>query len=237
MAVVLLHRSSGSFHTSSVFFVSTEKSVTIDCFHRLLQPEGPQELSNNVELEGYDDGNDDDDRDDDVDDDENQGNDDDATLDTLAPTPEPSMAAQNSQDRVIGDVPYSSEEAIEIGEQLSNLSPDCEFLVHVGDLRDAEGSPTCKRSEYEAASELFQLSPVPDFVLLGDNDSPDCPNPRRGLMFWRTEFVAFESKHWSFPYSVSRLSGHDETFIFEAKGTVCNLLEVKFLMRTNGAVA
>lgn len=39
-------------------------------------------------------------------------------------------------------------------------------------------------------------------------------------MLWQTEFVGFETKHWSFPYSVSRRSGHDETFTFQAKGTL-----------------
>ena len=71
-----------------------------------------------------------------------------------------------------GDIPYDSDQARILKQQMLDLESDCEFLIHVGDIRsgDPETNPTCRREEYEEASNLLRLSHAPVFILLGDND-------------------------------------------------------------------
>ena len=121
---------------------------------------------------------------------------------------------------VIGDVPYNSKQAIGIRQEILNIPADADFVVHVGDLRKAGTSLVCQETDYTRAEALLNLSAVPVFLLLGDNDSTDCPNPEQGLQYWRSLFVNFESKYWASRFTITRLSGHPETFSFEWKGTL-----------------
>ena len=129
VAAVLLLWLPGPFHTWSASLGPTRKSKQID------RSQGPNEpdtadpvLFDKKESASNDDGGNVDD-DNNNQDDDNQGDDDESTFDTPTPTPEPTMAVESSQSLttfcVIGDVPYSSEEAVELAEQLSNLSSDC----------------------------------------------------------------------------------------------------------------
>lgn len=71
----------------------------------------------------------------------------------------------------IGDVPYDSQQAVILKEQMLNLASDCEFVIHVGDIRHGgDEKPECRREEYQLASDLLRLSPVPVFIIIGDND-------------------------------------------------------------------
>jgi len=82
---------------------------------------------------------------------------------------------------VIGDVPYTNQQAKDLKRQIMELPKDCEFLVHVGDLRYAGTNRPCRRNDYSSVASTLQLSHAPVFVLLGDNDYNDCPNPDEGL--------------------------------------------------------
>ena len=71
----------------------------------------------------------------------------------------------------IGDVPYDSKQAVILREQMLNLASDGEFLIHVGDIRHGgDDKPECRREEYQEASDLLRLSPIPVFIIIGDND-------------------------------------------------------------------
>ena len=91
---------------------------------------------------------------------------------------------------VIGDVPYNNSQAQDLKVQMQQIPSDAEFVVHVGDIRFAGVDLPCQRQEYTSVASTMRLSPpnAPVFMLLGDNDYNDCPNPEEGLSFGKTNF-------------------------------------------------
>lgn len=65
-----------------------------------------------------------------------------------------------------GDVPYSTDQASKLKQQLLNIPSDAEFIIHVGDIRNANGKRSiCRQEEYTNVASLLRLSPVPVFIL------------------------------------------------------------------------
>jgi len=134
---------------------------------------------------------------------------------TAAPTPYQTNVVTFA---AIGDVPYTPLQHEELKQQIQNLDPaQLDFVVHVGDLRDAQGNPTCYREQYEEIGATLAQSRVPVLVLVGDNDTYDCPNFSDGLSYWRDVFVGFEGKYWTPPFEVTRSDSHAENFSFVYK--------------------
>jgi hypothetical protein len=120
----------------------------------------------------------------------------------------------------IGDVPYDELQATQLAVQIQNIPSYADFVVHVGDLRNASEDVPCGLDEFERVSSILRLSKVPVFVALGDNDWNDCPNHEEGLQYWKKEFLFFESRYWNHTFNISRLEGHDATFSFRHKRTL-----------------
>ena len=114
----------------------------------------------------------------------------------------------------IGDVPYSEDQGKELKKQMENLDSSAEFVIHVGDIRSAAGSSDCKLQEYLYAANILLHSPVPVFIVLGDNDWLDCPNFDEGLNAWHMVFHQFEN-YWEHNFNVIRPSDHPNNFAFE----------------------
>lgn len=134
-------------------------------------------------------------------------------------------ASPTGRDRVttfcaIGDVPYTAQQAVELQTQILELPSDAEFLVHVGDLREEKTHAVCVEEDYASVSAILRRSPVPVFVLLGDNDWNDCLNPVDGLAFWMSYFLYFESRYWNHTFDVIRMPGRPESFSFVHRGTL-----------------
>jgi hypothetical protein len=68
---------------------------------------------------------------------------------------------------VIGDLPYNEYEKDRLIKHVSSLPDYVEFLVHVGDIRDAENETDCKLSEFEMVGDILKQSPVPVFIVPG----------------------------------------------------------------------
>jgi hypothetical protein len=113
------------------------------------------------------------------------------------------LEARRSIFYVLGDAPYSSNQAIVLAQQIQDIPDDAEFVVHVGDIR-ANDRQACEEWEYRTAADVLKLSPVPVFMLLGDNDWVDCPNVDEALGYWETYFGDFDTKHWNHALAVSR---------------------------------
>ncbi|EEC48618.1 predicted protein [Phaeodactylum tricornutum CCAP 1055/1] len=123
--------------------------------------------------------------------------------------------------RVIGDVPYTPRQARELVVQMNAIPLDTEFIVHVGDIRNGGDKLVCYLSEYESVDEILSLSPVPLFLIMGDNEWNDCPNVDEGLTMWNNLFTAYESKYWTHNFNITRLAGWESTtFAFLNKGTL-----------------
>jgi hypothetical protein len=71
----------------------------------------------------------------------------------------------------MGDIPYDAYQARLLEqEMLHNVPTTCKFVIHVGDLRSSNGTQNCTRQKFQMVADILILSPVPVFVLLGDND-------------------------------------------------------------------
>jgi len=85
-------------------------------------------------------------------------------------------------------------QAIQLRGQMSNIPADAEFVIRVGDLRNADHHNTHYLAVYTNASSLLRLSHATIFVLLGDNDWNACPNMNDAWSYWQSEFLHFESR-------------------------------------------
>jgi hypothetical protein len=74
---------------------------------------------------------------------------------------------------VIADVPYNEIEAAELPNQIQALPSDAEFLVHLGDIRQARGGGACKLYEYNDVATVLQQSAVPVFIVVGGKNVYD----------------------------------------------------------------
>jgi len=99
---------------------------------------------------------------------------------------------------VMGDVPYTPSEEKVLKSQLKdmtlNLHPKAAFLAHVGDMQRACRTK-CSKSHFEGIRDIFlQKSPLPTFVLAGDNDYLDCPDEENAWDIYLDTFFKFEQK-------------------------------------------
>jgi hypothetical protein len=129
----------------------------------------------------------------------------------------------------LADIPYSSKEAAILKTQMQQGVPsDAEFLIHLGDLRRAGANIPCIRSDYTTVADSFKLSRAPVLVILGDNESADCPNQTsaKGLRLWKSQFLGFESKYWKPNFAIQRQPGRRENFSYTNKGTLFIALNI-----------
>jgi len=85
-------------------------------------------------------------------------------------------------------------------------SSNGEFFIHLGDFIQ---SSRCRESSYQSFSTfLRENSPLPTFVLVGDNDWNDCSDPSEAITHWFQYFSDFDA-HWSpHDFAVYRQMGY-----------------------------
>ncbi|CAJ1963253.1 unnamed protein product [Cylindrotheca closterium] len=115
---------------------------------------------------------------------------------------------------VIGDLPYNDRERTRLIEHVNNLPDDAEFLVHVGDIRDAESKTDCLLSEFDDVGDILKNSKVPVFIVPGDNEYNDCPNLSESWGDWKGVFGAFENNWSSSAIQPTRDPERPENFFF-----------------------
>lgn len=95
----------------------------------------------------------------------------------------------------VGDIPYDRKEEEILASQLKKLSrSEGEFMVHVGDIQFSKRT-FCSVSTYTDVQRLFvDNSDVPVFILPGDNDWSDCPDPDSAARTWMEHFHAFTDR-------------------------------------------
>jgi predicted phosphodiesterase len=120
----------------------------------------------------------------------------------------------------IGDAPYYEEQAKNLAIQMQNIPADADFIIHIGDMRNASIDYTCRRSEYEDVADTLKLSPIPVFIVLGDNDWNDCDNSDDAYGYWKDEFLGFESRHWNHNFKITHQDDVEENFSFVHKGSL-----------------
>lgn len=92
-------------------------------------------------------------------------------LPTSVPTADTIVGVQDQSNEArfyaIGDVPYSTQEAVALVKQIEQLPQDAEFLIHVGDIRSARDGRSCEIEEYYNVASILNQSHVPVFMVMG----------------------------------------------------------------------
>ncbi|KAL3935431.1 MAG: hypothetical protein SGBAC_009048 [Bacillariaceae sp.] len=148
-----------------------------------------------------------------------------STLPSMAPTQTassmPSYEELKTIFYAIGDVPYNNREKIQLQEKtMPGLPEDGEFLIHVGDIRVGNNpNARCRREEYMEVRDILRQSPIPVFIIPGDNEWTDCRDPKEAQRFWLEAFHNFEN-NWNHTFSVERYPSRPENFHFVHKRTL-----------------
>lgn len=119
---------------------------------------------------------------------------------------------------VMGDVPYDENEAATMINHMMDLSPDADFLVHVGDMTRA--SDGCDFDWFNLVYYIMMFSPQSVFLTPGDNDWFDCPEPESSLSKWKDLFHKYHERHWKAKIRVDYQEGREENMAFLHKGVL-----------------
>ena len=112
---------------------------------------------------------------------------------------------------VMGDVPYEKYEDVLLPLQIEALPRDIPFVVHVGDIK--RGGKPCNEAVYAKVSGMLAKSRAPVFIIPGDNEYNDCPDPAAAWKLWDGHFNRFEER-WQHDLPVSRQKEREENFAF-----------------------
>ena len=128
---------------------------------------------------------------------------------------------------LIADAPYTEDQRIELERQVRNIDSDCEFLVHLGDIRDGQYYDECIEESYTNASRIMRQSDAPVIMGIGDNEYNDCSNPDEAFDLWHTTFDGFLDEHWpDNDLGVSSQSGRSENVFFIRRFTLFIVLNL-----------
>jgi len=115
------------------------------------------------------------------------------------------------------NVPFTEESGKELSRGLSDIPTDS-FLVHLGDVGLADET-FCDEDTYADASTILESCPAPVFVLPGNNDWNDCPDPDAAWENWDNYFGNFQ-EHFPENFDVGRQLGRSENFVFLHEGVL-----------------
>jgi hypothetical protein len=100
---------------------------------------------------------------------------------------------------VMGDIPYAPWEQVVLEQQIADLTLNRKnnslFTVHVGDLWKVDRT-NCGLDTIDTVSSTLLAGPLPTFLMPGDNDVKDCPDPDAAWERWLSYFVPFE-ENWA----------------------------------------
>ena len=117
----------------------------------------------------------------------------------------------------LGDSPYSDREFYLIEQEIKIIPKKPKFLIHLGDMKRL--SMKCEEDDYEDFAELLKVSPIPIFIIPGDNDYSSCKNKFRAKGFWDKYVLKFE-KHWDIDFDFNRQENQKENFSFFIEGNL-----------------
>uniref|UniRef100_A0A7S3L433 Calcineurin-like phosphoesterase domain-containing protein n=1 Tax=Amphora coffeiformis TaxID=265554 RepID=A0A7S3L433_9STRA len=119
---------------------------------------------------------------------------------------------------ITSDIPFDSNEEKKLAKDLTKLSKQADFLVHLGSIQDPEVTQ-CAAEQYEKVANILLESPVPVFVVPGEEDWSNCPDQDQAWYNWLDNFLNFES-NFDKDYDVMRDSSLRENFAFVDRGVL-----------------
>lgn len=116
------------------------------------------------------------------------------------------------------DTPYDRAEEEQLSKDLSQIPKDADFIFHLGNFQDAAVTMCPNSRNYDAAS-ILKNSPVPVFVVPGEQDWVRCPNQGTAWTAWLDAFGSFHS-NFDLPFAFERSDKHPELFAFLQDGVL-----------------
>jgi hypothetical protein len=92
---------------------------------------------------------------------------------------------------VTSDIPFSGQEEQLLAKHVKSLNKRGDFLVHLGNIQDITRT-SCSKFQYENVADILIESPVPVFVLPGQEDWSNCPDQDRAWLNWSENFLQFD---------------------------------------------
>jgi hypothetical protein len=117
----------------------------------------------------------------------------------------------------MGDVPYALEEDELLPRQIAELPEESEFVVHLGDIKT--GRSPCDEAVYVKVSSMLAKSVPRLFIIPGDNEWNDCPDPDAAWELWEKYFQRFDER-WPHSFGVFRQLEREENFSFLRGGVL-----------------
>ncbi|MDX1429502.1 MAG: metallophosphoesterase, partial [Rhodothermales bacterium] len=118
---------------------------------------------------------------------------------------------------VIADTPYGATQLNALNGYIASIPQDAEFIVHLGDIKSGSGDLT--QSIADTVANALLASSVPVFIIPGDNEYNDTPNPDASWAIWEATFLHFD-QNWQHNLSVSYQPGREENFAFVSDGVL-----------------
>ncbi len=117
----------------------------------------------------------------------------------------------------MADSPYSNKEYYLIEKELENVPANGNFIIHLGDIKHKKEN--CEKEDYKDFRDLLIRSPIPVFIIPGDNDYSVCNDPSQAKDFWNQYIYELE-KHWKLKFPVKRQKEQKENFAFFLETTL-----------------
>lgn len=119
---------------------------------------------------------------------------------------------------VTSDTPVDAASEERLVKDLHNIPADSEFVIHLGNIQDADIT-LCPKTRYSDIASVLVKSPVPLFIVPGADDWTKCPNPESSLGYWMSAFKDFDLK-FKHGLPVKRDTQYPEAFAFLHKGVL-----------------
>jgi predicted phosphodiesterase len=102
---------------------------------------------------------------------------------------------------VMADSPYTNKDFLLKEKELKDIPESAKFIIHLGDIK--VNNSDCTENLYKDFKELLKQSPIPVFIVPGDNDYILCKDPSQAKQFWDQYIFEFE-KNWKLDFPVKR---------------------------------
>lgn len=119
---------------------------------------------------------------------------------------------------VVADTPYTTDAEDKLKHNLASAFRTTAFSVHLGNLQNVSETE-CSSSTYTRVADLLEVSsPETIFVVPGEQDWNDCPNPGSAWAAWKQSFLYFDQR-WDNTANVNkfrvyRQQSHHENWAF-----------------------
>lgn len=95
---------------------------------------------------------------------------------------------------VTADVPYNVDEEAKLIHDLAEIVPTTSFAVHLGNIQNAALNQ-CESSNYRHVADLMEVhSPETIFVVPGQEDWSNCPDPKLAWAEWYKQFQFYNNR-------------------------------------------